>query len=228
MVGAVPIHDRRTDTAGDVPGRVYAGRSGAQRRADRRSRLVYAGFALFGTDGWQATSIERLCAAASVATRSFYEEFSSREALVQEVYDAVVRGLTQAVLDATTRAGRSLPDRISAGIGAYVQHLTEDPRRLRVIYREVRAAPGLQTYRHEAMVAFAAVLEADLDVHVLPADPGRRRALTLALAGAMGEVLVDWLGQPTPRPPTEPLRDELVRLFSVALVERGPADPQDA
>ncbi|MGZ6827110.1 MAG: TetR/AcrR family transcriptional regulator, partial [Mycobacteriales bacterium] len=68
-------------------GRVYGGRSEEERRADRRARLVAAGLELFGTEGWAGATIERLCAGAGVATRSFYEEFSSREALLRAVYE---------------------------------------------------------------------------------------------------------------------------------------------
>ena len=203
------------------PGRTYAGRSNAERRADRRERLLDAGLELLGTVGWQATSIERLCATASVATRAFYDSFGSREDLLREVYDGVVASTVASVLAATGSAGPTLSERIEAGVAAYVQHLTEDPRRLTVVYREARALPSLAAHRHEAMVGFAAVLEQDLSIHVLPPDPGRRRVLTLALAGAVCEVLLDWLDQPVPRPPLAPVLQELRRLFAVALVDRG-------
>ena len=50
-----------------APRRGYGGRSAAERRAERRERLLAAGLELFGTRGYAATSIERLCAAASVS-----------------------------------------------------------------------------------------------------------------------------------------------------------------
>ena len=200
----------------DSTGRVYGGRSEAERRADRRARLVAAGLELFGTAGWAGTTIEQLCARASVATRSFYEEFPGREQLIQAVYDDVVQSATDAVLVALSTCGRSLPDRIETGVAAYVDHLTQDPRRARVAYREVRAVGGLEEHRHAVMVRFAELMEADLQGRVLPEDPVRRRVLTLALAGAVSETLVDWAASDPP-PPLTPLREELTRLFTVAL-----------
>lgn len=205
-------------------GRVYGGRSEAERRADRRGRLVEAALELFGTEGWRAASIERLCAQAQVATRSFYEEFSGREALMRAVYDAVVASATAAVETALATTQGTLPERIAAGIGAYVQHVTEDPRRARVAYREVRAVGELEAHRHDVMVGFAQLVEDELHGRVFPQDPVRRRTVALALAGAMSEVLVDWVAHPAPRPPIEPLLDELVRLYTVALVPLHDAD----
>lgn len=214
-------------------GRVYGGRSEAERRADRRDRLIQTGLELFGTEGWHPVTIERLCAGASVATRSFYEEFPSREALLQAAYDEVVRTASVAVVaamghlppdtagrDAATRAS-ALRERIDVGVSAYLRHVTEDPRRARIAYREVRVVGSLEQHRHETMVGFAEQMAADLCPSGLPEEPARRRARTLALAGAISEVLVDWVAMPEPRPPLEPLRAELCRLFTVALVPSG-------
>ena len=40
--------------------RDYGGRTATQRRAERRQRLMTAALELFGTEGYPATSIERL------------------------------------------------------------------------------------------------------------------------------------------------------------------------
>ena len=124
----------------DGGGRVYGGRSESERRADRRARLLEAGLALFGTEGWAGTSIERLCTTAGVATRSFYEEHSGREQLLLAVYDEVLAGAAQAVIHAVEAAGDDERARAHAGVAAYVGHLTEDPRRAQVVNQEVRAA----------------------------------------------------------------------------------------
>ena len=53
----------------------------AQQRLDERRRLLLdAGLELFGTAGYAATSVEQLCQAAYVSTRSFYELFPNKEA----------------------------------------------------------------------------------------------------------------------------------------------------
>ena len=57
----------RTET---VARRTYGGRSAADRRAERRERLLEAGLALFGTDGYATSSIEKLCTHAGTTGRT--------------------------------------------------------------------------------------------------------------------------------------------------------------
>lgn len=206
-------------TARPAEGRRYGGRSTPQRRAERRGRLLAAGLQLFGTAGWLASPIERLCAQAGVATRSFYEEFAGREALLLAVYEQITAGAARAVRAALAEAPGDLRSRIPVGLAAYVDHLTSDPRRARVAHREVRTAGMLEGDRHAAVVAFAAMIEAEVQQgsqgSPTPAE-GDRRLLALALAGAVNEVLVDWTAA-HPRPDTASLTATLTRLFSAVL-----------
>lgn len=215
---------RRPTTA---EGRRYAGQSDAQRRAARRARLLAAGLDLFGTLGWAGGTVERLCSAAGVATRSFYEEFPSREALLLAVYAEVVDGATAAVRAAVAAAPLELAARVRVGLGAYVAYLSEDPRRARVAHVEVRAAgSGLEPQRRGAVVGFARLIEQE---GRLLAAAGQRRAdvtplTALALAGAVNELLVEWTTT-APPPPTGPIVAELSRLFEAALLPGGVSAP---
>jgi AcrR family transcriptional regulator len=194
-------------------GRVYGGRSEHERRADRRNRLIAAGLDLFGTDGWQGATIERLCAAAGVATRSFYEEFTSREALLKAVYEDVMSGVLQTVLPTVQQSNAPIEERIRTGLQGYVDYLTEDPRRAKVAHREVRVAGVLETDRHAMVLRFAEVIASESRL-----DTGASgHVLGLALAGAVSEVLVDWVAQPEPRPATGPIVDTLVRLYAAVI-----------
>ena len=195
------------------PGRVYGGRSEHERRTDRRSRLIHAGLELFGTEGWAGTSIERLCTQAGVATRSFYEEFSSREALLRAVYEDIMSGLLGNVLPRVAESKGGTEDRIRLGLSGYVGYLTEDPRRARVAHREVRAAGVLEPDRHAMILRFADMIANETRL----ASGAQGRVLGLALAGAVTEVLVDWVAQPEPRPATGPIVDTLVGLYVAAI-----------
>lgn len=201
-------------------GRVYGGRSEAERRADRRGRLLAAGLQLFGTEGWAATSIERLCTTAGVATRSFYEEYAGREQLLLAVYDEVLAGAAQAVLHAVAEADPDPRTRTRAGVAAYVGHLTEDPRRAQVVNREVRAAaalPEVAAHRNATMIRFTELVALEVRARLGDQDEQERRTLALALTGAVNEVLSDWVSTPPPRPGTGPLVRELTRLYVAAL-----------
>jgi AcrR family transcriptional regulator len=194
------------------PGRVYGGRSERERRADRRARLLAAGLDLFGTEGWSATTIEKLCTAAGVATRSFYEEFSSREALLVAVFEDVLAGVVTEVTPRVLTAG-TVAEQLRAGLGGYVEHLTADPRRARVVHHEIRVAGTLEDQRQAAVLRFAHLIARTAR---MPDEP-RTHTLGVALAGAVSEVLVDWVAQPEPRPETGPLVEVLVELYLAAL-----------
>jgi AcrR family transcriptional regulator len=159
-------------------GRVYGGRSERERRADRRARLLAAGLDLFGTEGWTGATIEKLCTAAGVATRSFYEEFSSREALLLAVFEDVLAGV---VTEVTPRVvvGGGVEAQVRAGLTGYVEHLTADPRRARVVHHEIRVAGTLEDHRQAAVVRFA-----DLISQVAQPEPRPE-------TGPLVEVLVD-------------------------------------
>lgn len=204
------------------PGRVYGGRTDAERRADRRERLLAAGLELFGTLGWAGTSIERICSLAGVATRSFYEEHAGREQLLLAVYDDVLAGAARAVLEAVEAAGASAQDRTRTGVAAYVEHLTQDPRRARVVHREVRAAGAgreVLTHRAAAVTRFTGIVVDEFRLQGVPRDEHERGLVALALTGAVNEVMADWVSRSSPRPPTAPLVRTLTRLYLAALGE---------
>jgi AcrR family transcriptional regulator len=194
-------------------GRVYAGRSEDERRSDRRQRLLTAGLDLFGTEGWHGTTIERLCSAAGVATRSFYEEFASREALLNAVYEDIMTGVLLTVLPQVQASEGGNEARIRLGLEGYVRYLTEDPRRARVAHREIRVAGVLESDRAAMVRRFAEVIAQEAQLE----DGAAGRCLGLALTGAVSEVLVDWVAHPEPRPATQPMVDALVRLYVAAI-----------
>ncbi len=201
---------------GSESGRVYGGRTTAQRRAERRDRLLAAGLELVGTVGWAGASVERLCATAGVATRSFYEEYASREALLLAVYSGVLDEATAAVATALAATPERLEERVPAGLSAYVDFVTADPRRAVVVHREVRVAGVLEDQRRAGFLSFALLVEHEAGR--IGTRRGAGRLTALALAGAVNELLIDWVGA-EPRPPVEPLTRELTLLFLRALRE---------
>lgn len=178
---------------------------------------MHAGLELFGTVGWSGTSIERLCQLASVATRSFYEEFTSREQLLRTVYDAVIADAAKTCVAAVAEAPLELEARTRAGVGTYVRYLTEDPRRAQVVSCEARAASAMRADRAAALLSFADLIREETRLLPRVRDERRDRILGLALAGAVSEVLADWVAAPEPRPAIEPMVSELTRLFVAAL-----------
>jgi AcrR family transcriptional regulator len=121
-----------------APRRSYGGRSAEERRAERRERLLAAGLELFGTRGYAATSIERLCATASVSTRNFYEEFTGREELLTALHSSINERAAEALAAAYAGAGDAdLGTRVERAVRAFVTVTASDPRWARIAFVEV-------------------------------------------------------------------------------------------
>ncbi len=139
--------------------RSYGGISGAQRRQQRRSRLLEAALEVMARDEWRDVTVERLCADAGLNKRYFYESFSE----VYAVAGAVIDDIATAVRDATLLAVfdarmKPLEQQAFAAVKAVVHSLVDDPRRARVLLGGVAATPALREHRVAVMRSLTAVL----------------------------------------------------------------------
>ena len=172
--------------------RRYGGLSAAERRAVRRERLMKAGLELFGTAGFQKTTIPQLCSSAAVTTAHFYAEFPSREALLTAVYDEVAHGTFEGVRAALRSRETPVHARVRAANLAYFTYLTEDPRRARVYALEMAGiSPELELHRRTLREAFVKQsTKAAERAHTAGVD---HRLLSVALSGAANALLVEWV-----------------------------------
>ena len=203
------------------PARVYAGRSPAERAAERRARLLAAGLELFGTRGYAATTIPEVCTEARVTARHFYEGFASREALLRAVYDQVIDHARAAVAAALAPLPADPQLHIEAGVSAFVHAYLDDPRHVRIACVEiVGVSPELERHRRSVIHEFAALIEAQ--ARALVDDSARDHSLTaLALAGAHNELLVEWVYREH-RPPAQVIVDEVTALYTAVLTRWRP------
>ncbi|GGL21443.1 TetR/AcrR family transcriptional regulator [Planomonospora parontospora] len=178
--------------------RIYQGMTPEERLADRRERLIDAGFALYGTLGFTSTTIEKLCMIARISNRAFYECFATREELLEVIYHRCVEQSVQVASQAAAQAPRTLEGVLEAGIEAYIRFITDDPRRAQIMY--VERAKASTAYLAETVqmnaAAFFQVAGADLD---LPdtVDPGMAAR---GLNGAMESILLEWVTAEDPFP----------------------------
>jgi AcrR family transcriptional regulator len=175
--------------------RLYRGLSAAERHAQRRQRLLEAGLELFGTDGYAATSIRAISAAASLNSRYFYESFSSREDLLFHVYQRIVQDLATAIIEATATAA-TVEEQSLGGLRASWAILTGDRRKARVLVIEVvGVSDRLERVRRENRHAMADILMRnalslageDVQLSMNPVLTSR------AMMGASMDLLVDWI-----------------------------------
>jgi AcrR family transcriptional regulator len=222
MVTLMTGRDPATDAA---PGRIYGGRSAEERHAARRTALVDAGFELYGTIGYHAVSIERICSQARLTTRNFYEHFRDREALLRAVYDRTIAESTATVLAALDAAGDDPRARAQGAVAAFVHAMLDDPRRARIVCLQVVGlSDDLERHRRSVLHGFADMLAAEAqrtaDAGFIP--PRRSYSVgALALVGGVNELLVDWLHADEPLP-LDRLVAEIVQLFLAAAA--GPPD----
>ncbi|WP_109507592.1 TetR/AcrR family transcriptional regulator [Nocardioides speluncae] len=202
--------------------RRYSGRSVQEWKDARRERLLDAGLALFGSEGYQGTSIERLCSTAKVSTRHFYQEFPNKEAVLLAVHEQGVQlGLGKA-LEALTTAEESIDVRLVDALRAYLHTIITDPRRGRIAFVEVvGVSPAAELRRREFREAIVAVIEEEGNAAVARGEmpPQDFRHLAIALVGAVNGVIYDWMFE-DPRPPAEELEAALstlaLRIFGLA------------
>ena len=131
--------------------RRYSGKTPAERVDLRRAILLESASQLFGTAGYSATSIKQICQGAALSERYFYEAFTNREMCLQMLYDDLSTGMRAATATAVDAAGAELPDRIGAGLAAFIGYLTIDPRRARVVLIEVVGVSAEMEHRRHAL-----------------------------------------------------------------------------
>ena len=201
--------------------RRYRQQMGPERRAERRARLITAGLDAFSERGYRATTIEQLCSAAGVSTRNFYEEFTGREALLatlsdilnQRAFDAVVAAIAD--LDPTDLAARA-----RAGVRAYFEVMTSDPRWARIaLVESVGVSPEMEAHRRAPLERFAALIEGEANRMVeLGLAPTRDYSLTvIALVGATNELIYTWVRRQDREHIVESIINEATRLFLAAV-----------
>ncbi|RCG17785.1 TetR/AcrR family transcriptional regulator [Sphaerisporangium album] len=172
-----------------MSGRTYDKMTPEERHRDRRQRLLDAGFHLFARDGYHAVGVREVCAHATTSQRSFYAHFTSIEDLLAHVYQRCA-GDAVDVLREAARLDTGDPTRRLAGVvGAYILHVTMDPRRAHIMHREVHRTPHL--------AGAARRMAGDLaDVLHLAADTTAGRLVAVAVAGAIDELVVTWMRTP--------------------------------
>jgi len=198
--------------------RSYKGQSPDERDAARRERLLEAALALYGTHGWNGTSVVGLCREAGVTTRHFYALFDDREELFLALYDRIVGDVLQAgaAAVATVPMG-DWPAMARAGLRATARAYHEDPRRARVALIEVHGISARAEAHRRTAIAQAADFLAGVSAQLVASGampPRVPRVTALALVGAAVELLVH--RAMTGEPGEDVLVEELTRLFVLA------------
>ena len=163
----------------------FKGVSAADRRIDRRRRLVESAFKIAGTEGAGALGVGRVCLAAGLTKRYFYESFASLTQLQSAVVDHAIATMSQRVDPfAPTQPGGSPQPWLEAFVGA----LVDDQRLARVLLAETHGG-ALSAFRHQIInVAIAGMAPPGSD----PQADLRARLVAFAQIGTLSELCLAW------------------------------------
>jgi AcrR family transcriptional regulator len=194
--------------------RRYRGLSADERRRERRQRLMDAAFELFGTAGYDRTSIERLCSSSGVTARHFYQEFASRDALLCAVGDQITESVLSAVTEAVAAAPDTPHERAHAGLSAMLKGVLGDRRVARILLIESPSSGRDVGVRRRVLRSFAAIIESECR-RLYAAGQVKERDFLLtstAMVGATVELLVEWFAGRLEVSLAE-LADEITRIY---------------
>jgi AcrR family transcriptional regulator len=161
------------------------------KRERTRQRLLECGLDLFERQGFEATTVAQIAAAAGVTPMTFFRHFAAKEnVLLDDPYDPVIAA-------AIAKQPHTLPTllRVSRGIRTAWGQLPEPDsdlvrRRVRIaaLTPTLRNAVGANSHQTERLIAEALVADG---VAALPA-----RAAAAAAMSAMTAALFEWATEP--------------------------------
>lgn len=108
----------------------------AARKQDTRERLLQAGLEVFTTLGLEAATVRDIVKASGLAQGSFYNHFSTKEAVFDALVEPLVREVRAAVAEAQ-REAVTAESFIREGFGAYLGVVAAHPGALPLIERNL-------------------------------------------------------------------------------------------
>jgi AcrR family transcriptional regulator len=191
--------------------RPYRGIQAADRRADRRARLLDAGLGILGAEaGPDALTVRGVCRIAGVSARYFYESFPDRDEFVGAVYDWVIADLTATTVAAVSPAAPR--EQARAGMANIVHAIVGDPRVGRLMFSSQLADSVVVRKRDESYALLAAVFGQHVAELLRLDQDERAKAVSHFAVGGVGQTLSAWLAGQLALTPDE-LIDRLASLL---------------
>ncbi|WP_299569804.1 TetR/AcrR family transcriptional regulator [uncultured Williamsia sp.] len=197
--------------------RTYAGRSVADRRAERRRRFVDAAIEVFGTSGYAGSSVTALCREAGLSRRQFYEEFTDRESLLLTAYDEIqAHARAEIGADLAAAGTDDIPTLARVAMTAFMRSFGTDRRRAAIVFVEiVGVSPRVEDHRlagREVWVDFFG--SAVRDYTGRPAgDAAEDSYRAIGFVGALTAVVYRWSTDGPDRPDLDAIVDVLAQIL---------------
>ena len=179
--------------------RGYGGISAADRRTERRSKLLAAGRQIWGESGISEVTVRAVCSQAGLTSRYFYEQFESRDALLFAISDDVRDQLLAALVSAGVGNPGTLTDKLRAALTAFLDIIEADPHIHRIATGDVSGVAGLTQHRTHILGMIAdlivehapSVLQSEVPEHT-----DLRRGAQF-MVGGVNQIIESWLDDPT-------------------------------
>lgn len=179
-----------------APQRSYGGQTAEKRRQRRQSKLREAALDVMAANEWRTATVEKLCTAAGLNKRYFYESFTDLDGLAASVVDHIAAEARDATLAAVAEVDdQAVELQTFTGVGAAVHTLVDDPRRAKVLLGGVAASPALVDHRVAVMHELTkVVIRHARTVHdvTLEHDPLAKVAPAFIVGGA-AEAVLAWV-----------------------------------
>jgi AcrR family transcriptional regulator len=168
----------------------------ADRRARTQAAVVRAATRLFGRRGFEATTMDQIATAASVAKGAVYHYFATKEGLFEAVFEQVSEDLAREI----AAAARAEPDVLAAMVAA-IQHYFDACStgvRAQVILRDGPAVLGWARWREIDEKHFGGGISRALEQAMRDGLVARQPVEPLArlLLGAVTEAAMACAGRP--------------------------------
>lgn len=190
-----------------------------QRRELRRQALLETALQLFAADGYANTSVEAICQAASVSTKSFYEVFESREHLYKTLFIELSEQLRDELAAELGHLSDDEWETSARLFDTFVRALVRDPRRCQVLYGAWRVStPEIELLRRENRRWAAEFIEAVWRHYGVKGD---HHGIAIAVVGGLFDLIILWVidADPTDQAQVSALIDQGNRFY--AAVRRG-------
>ncbi len=174
--------------------RTYSGISLSQRVAQRRECFIDAGIDLFGTIGYNATTMRKLVSTSGLTNRYFYESFDSMEDLLIACYESLMNHFRDTLQQVLHEAKQEKPINVKDGLLCFFQAM-QDPKFAKITHSEVLGISAkVDTTYNRKSADFAALLmsyvEENEAIHI---DPAEKQIIGAALVGAVTHAAMVWV-----------------------------------
>jgi AcrR family transcriptional regulator len=166
--------------------------SGRLPAAERRDQLLAVALEVFASQGFHATSMNEIAAAAGVTKPVLYQHFPSKRDLYLELLRDVGERLMAAIGKATAEAG-SPHKQVERGFQAYFRFVAEERTSFVLLFgsgarRDEEFAAAVRSVERTIADAIAALIDADI-------DPSHRHNLAYGLVGLAEGTSRHWVDQ---------------------------------